>query len=65
MTKDYFGPDTPNGKFIAEIKAVNDPMEALKTLNENWEFLGNDPYYREFDYALREMVERVVENGRR
>lgn len=44
---------------------VTDPLEALKELLENSCFLGSDPYYRDLNDALMEMVERVIElNGR-
>ena len=33
--------------------------EALKLLVESWEFIGQDPYYRDLNSGLEEMAERV------
>jgi hypothetical protein len=35
-------------------------VEALKALSANQAFIGSDPYYRDLDAALWEMVERVL-----
>lgn len=48
----------------AELKAhwatIAAPVDALRALSENRTFLGDDPYYRDLDTALWEMVDRVI-----
>lgn len=39
---------------------VEDPLEALEELSANSEFVGTDPYYRDLNDALWQMVERVL-----
>lgn len=41
-------------------KRVNDPVQALQEIITSWHFIGSDPYYRDLDSALREMVDRVL-----
>lgn len=41
-------------------KEVTDPREALEELWEHSELLGSDPYYRDLNDALWEMVGRVL-----
>lgn len=41
-------------------KTVTDPKEALEELASHREFIGGDPYYRDLDLALWQMVDRVL-----
>lgn len=46
---------------IAQWKRIKDPKKALQVLVENWQFVGNDPYYRDLCNALFELAERCSE----
>lgn len=48
---------------MAQWQQVKTPLEALKTLLENQVFIGTDPYYRDLNIALWEMVDRVLESA--
>ena len=43
-------------------KRITDPLQALGEVNRFWDFIGSDPYYRDLNDALREMVDRVLTN---
>lgn len=45
----------------AKWAAITDPIEALETLSEHSMYLGSDPYYKDMDAALWEMVIRVID----
>jgi hypothetical protein len=47
----------------AQWAQVTDPIEALKVLSANSEFLGSDPYYRDLNEALWQMVNRILVNA--
>lgn len=45
---------------IAAWKQVTDPKEALEELAAHREFMTDDPYYRDLNTALWEMVDRCL-----
>lgn len=45
---------------IAAWSTVNDPLEALQEIAAHQQFMSDDPYYRDLNTALWEMVERVL-----
>lgn len=56
---------TPDEEKISKIDAITDPMEALRVLSDNWEYLGGDPCYWRIEQALSAMVDRVLGVERR
>lgn len=45
---------------IATWSTVTDPLEALQEIAAHQQFMSDDPYYRDLNTALWEMVERVL-----
>jgi hypothetical protein len=54
---------TPNERTMQRWKEVKTEREALDVLLANWQYIGDDPYYRDFNDALYEMVERILAEG--
>ena len=51
-------------ELIAKIRRVRSTRTALQTIAENQQYVGSDPYYRDINDALWEMVYRVLEKSR-
>jgi hypothetical protein len=47
-------------ELMDEWKLVTDPLEALGVLQAHSTFVGSDPYYRDLNDALWDMVDRVL-----
>lgn len=39
---------------------ITDPIDALDELSAHRHFIGDDPYYRDLDQALWDMVDRTL-----
>lgn len=49
----------------AKWAAITDPIECLEQLSEHSMYLGSDPYYKDMDAALWEMVIRVIDTSKK
>lgn len=50
---------TPNEQYVQKLKAVTDPLDLLQiVVGEPW--VGDDPYYREFNDALHDTIRKVL-----
>lgn len=47
-------------EWIASLKTIKTPREALKIILENERFFGYDPYYSDLREAMLQMVERIL-----
>ncbi|MBT2325507.1 hypothetical protein J7E62_24545 [Variovorax paradoxus] len=52
-------------RFVARLKRVTDPVEALELIVDNEGYLGYDPYFPDLRKALLDMASRVAANQRK
>lgn len=50
-----------NAEWIEMIGAITDPIEMLKAILENADFLGYDPYYADHRATLLDQARKIVE----
>lgn len=51
---------SPDEKFIESILAIKDPVEMLRKIVDNQDYLGYDPYYSDFRAALLGTAEKIL-----
>jgi len=48
----------------AKVKQITDPVEMLGCIIENQDFMGYDPYYRDFRQTMLDQAEKIVKEGK-
>ena len=52
-----------DSEWIKEIKTITDPVKMLRTIIDNEQYFGFDPYYKDIREAILKQAEYIVEGS--